>query len=70
MLPPQLIGLVNESTRNRNIKVGNIEIRADDSRFQVENNRMEDVFKALDGYYYHGKKLRVKKDSKKKKSRL
>jgi len=70
VLPPQLIGLVNESTRNRNIKVGNIEISADDSRFQVENNRMEDVFKALDGYYYRGKKLRVKKDSKKKKSRL
>ncbi|NOY08398.1 MAG: DEAD/DEAH box helicase [Spirochaetes bacterium] len=70
VLPPQLIGLVNESTRNRNIKVGNIEIRADDSRFQVENNRMEDVFKALDGYYYRGKKLCVKKDSKKKKSRL
>ncbi|MCD6121504.1 MAG: DEAD/DEAH box helicase [Spirochaetales bacterium] len=59
MLPPQIIGLVNESTRNRNIKLGKIEIRADEARFQVENNHIEEVYRALNGYYYRGKKLHV-----------
>jgi len=61
MLPPQLIGLVNESTRNRNIRLGKIDIRADEVRFQVENDHINEVLGALDGYFYRGKKLRVKR---------
>lgn len=69
MLPPQIIGLVNESTRNRNIRLGKIEIRADEARFQVEDKHIADVYGALNGYYYRGKKLRVTRINKAKKAK-
>ncbi len=59
ILPQQIIGLVNESTRNRDIRLGKIEINPEISRFQVENSFYRDVFYALDGYHFRGRKIRA-----------
>ncbi len=63
VLPPQLIGLVNQSTRNRYIRLGKIDISANTSRIQVENVYVEDVVNAICGYRFCGKKLSVEKES-------
>jgi len=60
--PQQIIGLVNESTRKRNIKVGKIEIEPLASRFQVENSFYQDVLRALDGYFFHGRRIKAIKE--------
>ena len=62
VLPPQLIGLVNQSTRKRYIKLGKIDIHADSSRIQVENIYVDDVYRAIRGYKFCGKKLCVEKE--------
>ena len=62
ILPPQIIGLINQSTRNRFIKLGNIDISPNSSRFQIENNYVEEVYKAISGYKFCGKKLSVEKE--------
>ena len=62
ILPPQIIGLINQSTRNRFIKLGNIDISPDSSRFQIENNYVEEVYRAISGYKFCGKKLSVEKE--------
>lgn len=62
MLPPQLIGLINQSTRNRFIKLGNIDISAESSRIQVQDIYVDQVYKAMSGYKFCGKKLRVQKE--------
>jgi ATP-dependent RNA helicase DeaD len=62
VLPPQIIGLINQSTRNRFIKLGNIDISPNSSRFQIENNYVDEVYKAISGYKFCGKKLRVERE--------
>lgn len=62
ILPPQIIGLINQSTRNRFIKLGNIDISSDSSRFQIENGFVDEVFKAVSGYTFCGKKLCVARE--------
>lgn len=69
ILPPQLIGLVNRSTHNRNIRLGNIDIASSKSRFQVENRYCEEVYGALNGFKFNGKKLVVEREQKEKKDR-
>ncbi len=59
IIPQQIIGLINESTRKRNIKVGKIEITPSGSRFQIENPFYQDVFHALNGYFFHGRKIKA-----------
>ena len=63
VLPPQLIGIVNQSTRNRYIRLGKIDINANTSRIQVENVYVEDVVNAICGYRFCGKKLSVEKEA-------
>jgi ATP-dependent RNA helicase DeaD len=63
VLPPQIIGLINQSTRNRFIRLGNIDISPDRSRFQIENHYVDEVYKAVSGYKFCGKKLSVEKES-------
>ncbi|MBI5592890.1 MAG: DEAD/DEAH box helicase [Deltaproteobacteria bacterium] len=62
VLPPQIIGLINQSTRNRFIRLGNIDISPNSSRFQIENNYVDEVYKAISGYKFCGKKLRVERE--------
>jgi ATP-dependent RNA helicase DeaD len=62
MMPPQIIGLINEKTRNRSIKLGRIDIDSDRCRIQVENDYLEDVVLALDETTYKGRKLKVEVD--------
>jgi ATP-dependent RNA helicase DeaD len=62
ILPPQIIGLINQSTRNRFIRLGNIDISPDSSRFQIENHYVDEVFKAISGYKFCGKKLSVERE--------
>ena len=62
ILPPQIIGLINQSTRNRFIKLGNIDISPDSSRFQIENHYVDEVYKAISGYKFCGKKLSVERE--------
>ncbi len=62
MLPPQLIGLINQSTRNKFIKLGNIDIRAESSRIQVQDIYADQVYKAMSGYKFCGKKLKIQRE--------
>jgi len=62
ILPPQIIGLINQSTRNRFIRLGNIDISPDSSRFQIENHYVDEVYKAISGYKFCGKKLSVERE--------
>jgi len=62
VLPPQIIGLINQSTRNRFIRLGNIDISPNSSRFQIENSHVDEVYKAISGYKFCGKKLRVERE--------
>ncbi|MBF0226220.1 MAG: DEAD/DEAH box helicase [Desulfobacterales bacterium] len=60
MLPTRIIGIINQCTRNRNIKLGNIDINDDTSRIQVENSFVGEVCNALIGYKFGSKKIKVK----------
>jgi ATP-dependent RNA helicase DeaD len=63
VLPPQIIGLINQSTRNRFIRLGNIDISPDRSRFQIENHYVDEVYQAISGYKFCGKKLSVEREA-------
>jgi len=62
IFPTQIIGLINQSTRNRNIKLGKIDINPDMSRVQIENNYIDDVYKALSGFKFKEKIINVELD--------
>ncbi|MBF0398196.1 MAG: DEAD/DEAH box helicase, partial [Desulfobacterales bacterium] len=59
--PPQLIGLINQSTRNRRIKLGQIDISSNKSKIEIENRYIDEVYSSLRGYKFSGKKLKVEK---------
>lgn len=59
VLPPELIGLVNQSTKIRNIKIGNIDIGAQSSRIEIENRFAGDVHSALNNFSYQGRKIKT-----------
>ena len=61
ILPPQLIGLVNQATRSRGIRLGRIDISTDWTDFQVEAASAERVEQALRGMEYRGVQIRVDK---------
>ena len=63
VLPPQIIGLVNQATSTRNIRLGRIDIATDWSDFQVESSLADKVETALRGYSYRGTKIRVERGS-------
>lgn len=55
--PPDLIGLVNQSSRSRNIEIGRINIRPAWSTMQVDEDFAVSVAEALDGFTYRGRTL-------------
>ncbi|MDA3819682.1 MAG: DEAD/DEAH box helicase [Candidatus Delongbacteria bacterium] len=54
-----LIGLINENTRNRNIEIGKIDIMRKFSFFEVEEAFTTQVLNAFNDTYYHDTKLVV-----------
>jgi len=61
--PPDLIGLVNQCSRRRDIEIGHIGIKSSWSSIQVEQNYSELVAQAMDGFDFRGQKLRVELDT-------
>ena len=57
IVPQQMIGLINESTRVRNIRIGKIDIGPSKSRVQIESDYVNEVCASLYGYKYRGRKL-------------
>lgn len=55
--PPDLIGLINQSARNRNIEIGQINIHNTWSSIQVDENFSNQVAKSLDGFTYQGRNI-------------
>jgi len=55
--PPQVIGLVNQSTHNRNIQIGKIAIGKKRTLIEIENDFARDVLSSLQGFNYRGKKV-------------
>jgi len=63
VLPPQLIGLVNQATHTRNIRLGRIDINTDWSDIQVEASMADKVEQSLRGFDFRGMKIRVERGS-------
>lgn len=61
LLPPQIIGLINQVTRSRDIVLGRIDINASWSDVQVEGGMADRVEHSLRGYTYKGMKVRVER---------
>lgn len=59
ILPPQLIGLINQTTKNRHIRLGRIDIDKNFSKIQVESRYVDDVFNALKGSKFRGRKIQI-----------
>ncbi len=57
--PPNLIGLVNQATRNRDINIGNIKIDTSWSNMQVEKEHAGEVIQALNGFTYKGRTIKA-----------
>jgi ATP-dependent RNA helicase DeaD len=57
--PARLIGLINESTRNRNIPVGKIDLLKNFSFFEVEKRFEEEIRKAFKGVFFEGIKVHL-----------
>jgi len=57
--PPDLIGLVNQSTRIRGIEIGRIRINESWSNMQVDEEFAEEVYRSLDGFTYRGRTLKA-----------
>lgn len=72
--PQNLIGLVNEYTRNRNLQIGKIDILQGFSFFEVESSAEKDVLEGFSDSQWNGYKLTVeiskpKNDSRKRRKR-
>jgi ATP-dependent RNA helicase DeaD len=59
VLPPQLIGIINQSTRSQDIYLGRIDIDTKSSDIQVDKAMAKRVEQAVAGTTYRGKTLRV-----------
>jgi len=57
--PPDLIGIVNQSTRIRGIEIGRIKINESWSNLQVDEEFAEEVYRSLDGFTYKGRDLKA-----------
>jgi ATP-dependent RNA helicase DeaD len=58
--PPDLIGLVNQSSRQRGIEIGRISIRATRSFMQIEEEAARTTADALNGFTYRGRTVKAK----------
>ncbi len=63
ILPVNIIGLVNQSTRSGTVRLGRIDIGLSKSWVQVESDSVGDVERALREMKYKGRKLRVERAS-------
>ncbi|HUV08756.1 MAG TPA: DbpA RNA binding domain-containing protein, partial [Spirochaetia bacterium] len=63
VLPPQIIGLVNQCTSNRKIRVGRIDIGFTSSRVQIESYHADRVSEALCGCRFRGRTLIAEKQN-------
>lgn len=57
--PKNIIGLINDSTGDRDINVGEIEIKDSFSFFEIGEQHGDKVIKSLEGKNYKGRELRV-----------
>ncbi|GAB4449545.1 MAG: DEAD/DEAH box helicase [Bacteroidales bacterium] len=57
---PKLIGMVNDFSKNRKIKLGKANINSIFTLFEVENAFVDEVLKSLQGKVYGGRDLAVK----------
>ncbi len=57
--PPDLIGLVNQSSKRRGIEIGRIKIHASRSTMQVEENAAPSTAQALNGFTYRGRTVKA-----------
>ena len=57
--PKNIIGLINDSTGDRDINVGEIEIKDSFSFFEIGEQHGDKVIKSLEGKSYKGRALRV-----------
>lgn len=64
ILPQQMIGLINERTRIRNIRIGKIDIGTSESQIQIESGYVSEVCRSLYGHSYRGRKLAVQAEKK------
>ncbi len=57
--PRNIIGLVNDKTNNRDINIGDIDIRENFTFFEVSSDFAEDVLNSFNGGSYKGRKIRL-----------
>jgi ATP-dependent RNA helicase DeaD len=57
--PPDLIGLVNQSSKRRGIEIGRIKIHASRSTMQVEEDAAHSTAQALNGFTYRGRTVKA-----------
>ncbi|MBN2535537.1 MAG: DEAD/DEAH box helicase [Spirochaetales bacterium] len=60
IMPQDIIGIINMSTRNRNIKIGKIDIFMNTSRIQIEERYVDTVIRALEDFHFKNRSLTIK----------
>jgi len=57
--PPQLIGIINKLTKNRNIKMGKIDIGTNSTIVQIESPHAQHVRNSFKGFTYRGRQIKA-----------
>jgi len=66
--PTKLMGLINDTTKKRDIQIGKIDIMDSFSFFEVEKTFEEEILKSFDGFKYKGMNISVELSKEKKSS--
>ena len=69
ILPQRIIGLINDTCRNKDIKIGKIDITDRFSYVDVDGNYANEVIEAFHGEYYRGRPLIVEAAKSRKKEK-
>lgn len=64
--PTKLMGLINETTKKRDIQIGKIDIMDSFSFFEVEKSFEEEILKSFEGFKYKGMNISVELSKEKK----
>ena len=59
--PRELIGMINDYTKNRNILIGKADIQKSFSLFEVESNHVDSIFNAFKGVELEGRRVFVER---------
>lgn len=59
--PKELIGMINDYTKNRNILIGKADIQRSFSLFEVESGHVDAIFKAFQGIQVEGRRIFVER---------